>query len=286
MTSHSAQIYETPYWRFPLEVCEKVISCVAESGPWDTGDLYSCALVSSLWTPKSRLLLFQEVCLRSRTGGLKFMTSVSAFRRLGKYVVKMIIVPLQNDPNAWIYKMLQVLPPLLPNLRDLTYWNLPILHDLFYVLVPRFSNVTTLTFSNFENLSFRAVIRLVNRCKNIRTLNISHSGWSSPASFYTGRCGQLVKMHVTNGSGHKSPWTPCSDDVIRWLVASDPSLEVLRIDCDLPNQASQLEELFQKLSPTLRTLKLGIYELDLNKNASLCESFLSVCRFQTLMGDA
>lgn len=291
--------YSRTSQRLPLEVCETVIGFI--DSPYDEVDdqnkyeasdvrsrrkrtLYSCALVCRSWVPKARICLLRSVKVGNGRTAASFTASLQATRPLGVYVHELSIGvedhKERDDPpdggesgptgstsaSGWIYQFVQVLPPLLPKLERLEYWNLPILHPLFYSLSSKFTSIQSLYLSDFRTQSFRDILQLINRCKNLQKLTVSECHWQLPSSFSPSRYGQRCLTDFALNLTSRE----CENDMCNWLTRSriTCTIEELHItniydDGDThprppaPFLTPYLGGLLESCATTLRTLVLG-----------------------------
>lgn len=248
-------------WRIPLELCEYVIEDVEESVDFQAGIVYtrnqqlgSCALVCRSWVPKSRICLFWEVTLQQHNA-TRFTKIVSSSKGLGDYVRELIIDP-HDEHGEWIYNIIKVLPPLLPNLHHLTYTRLPTLQPIFYVYSSRFVKVTRLSLSWGSDF-MGGIVRVVNSFKNLRSLEIIDCGRNlkQPISFHVKNTCQINTFSMPiNGSliDEKT-----YGGLLRYLTAL-PHLEKLAMTVYLPANALDLDIFLQKHSFTLKVLCLQV----------------------------
>ena len=143
---------EAPSPAIPTEVVEHIIDMVAEVkyGIYDQAgvrmrnhSLYACALVARSWGPRSRIHLFRFVDLCSDQNTRRVLNSLAQSSALGQYVETLRIWPHGKDEMTcgWIFKALSTLPPLLPNLRQLTFCGLPDLRPECILVLSRFRTV-------------------------------------------------------------------------------------------------------------------------------------------------
>lgn len=249
-------------WRLPLEVCEKVIESIDVSPDGIPIFYYlerqhalaSCALVCRSWVPKSRLHLFNRIRLDGRQQSTRFMDSLLRSPWLGEYVQELSISLLHDTSAGWIYAFIQVLFRHLTNLTHLHYWFLPNLHPIFYSISSP-SPMTSLSLHGLRSQSFRQILNVVHRYKDLHSLRIDDCEWDSPSSFYSGRTFGLTTLYLDSGSEQ------CNEDVYLWLTKSRSVsiLETLQImNCTIPLPTSRLSGVLQQCSQTLRTLQLDI----------------------------
>ncbi|KAJ3478901.1 hypothetical protein NLI96_g9430 [Meripilus lineatus] len=247
-------------WRLPLEICEKVVQFVEDiddSDPFGERtrwSLYSCALVCRDWVPISRICLFRRVELADDRTAISFMDTVVASPGLGVYVQDLTI-DLDQKQKGWIYQLLQVLPPRLPNLDHLEYRKLPVLHPLFFGLSPRFTTVSSVRLSLLERWSFREIVRLVSGFKNLKKLEVLSGRWVPSESFYVPRKSTPLKMfRIDCGLLDKD-----TTDLVRWLTKKQSifPLDGLHLTCHkMSVQSQHFSELLLQCSLSLKRLKL------------------------------
>lgn len=257
--------------KLPVEICEVVIGFV-DVRPLGASQqsfantcrrtLYSCMLVCRNWVPKSRIHLFRWVSLESKRQAASFITTICTTPQLGEYV-QALAISLRDDS---IYKVHQSLPPLLPNLTHLHYSTLPALHSVFFILPSRFSTVTSLRFQHIEQLSFREVVRILNRFPNLQKLELANCVWTSPGSFYCRRpkdetfplpayFSVSTSLSWFSRGGVSGDCQP--EDTIHWLMKKLPLNTLSEYRCD--NKVSRpkgLCHLMEKHSKSLKRLEL------------------------------
>lgn len=203
----------------PTEICENIITMVTEYGslPEKEVGLSACALVSRSWTPKARFHLYNLIHLGSDLRTKQFLNTLSLSPTLGHNVETLQIWPDDKaSPHGWIYKILFFLPPRLPHLRGLIFGDLPVVHQIFFAAVSRFTTVVTLELDSLESQSFGEIVRLVNRFPQLQRLNLFHCEWRSPieAQVYNRRQPPLSTLFVDNEN------VECTKDVLRWALES------------------------------------------------------------------
>ncbi|KAJ3475538.1 hypothetical protein NLI96_g11772 [Meripilus lineatus] len=168
--------------RLPLEIYEVIIDFVGypQHNQWplteprlEKRDLCSCVFVCRDWVPKSRVRLYEFVVLNKRraTG---FMKTVTALPFLGNHTRRLIVhASKQHDDSSWIYKVHQNLPHLLPNLTHLSYFDMPSVHPLFFVLSKRFHFITHLDMNTLTGWSLREITRFLGGFTRLQKLKIS-----------------------------------------------------------------------------------------------------------------
>lgn len=276
MTSSSLNIL---FSRLPLEVCEMVIVRVAQLPQPDVHttvqSLYACSLVCRSWVPRSRTHIFRSVLLYSSKKGKRFIIALSTTPGLGEYVDELTITVGYPDPGepggtGWIHQVLSAAAPLLVNLNRLAFGNLRVLHPTFIALVSQLKTVRTLIVNDFRvgNQSFREIVQLTNRFKNLQDLVISRTEWKLPVSFYRGRSCSFTSLRVN------PEFFPCLNDVLHWLVASSctSSLVQIQLTCQLP--VPLLDTFLLSCGPTLQTLELQIHGFQTTSDLLPCNSRL------------
>lgn len=241
----------------PLEVCERVIDHIYEASWGYRYSLFACALVCRSWAPRSRFNLFHSVALDLEQSASRFIATVSTSPKLGEYV-RELQISLHEQHGQWLYRLLQVLPPLLPNLYRLEYQHLPPLHPLFFVLSSRFSNVKSLAFSYMRGLTFKEIIQVLDRCKSVEKLVLFDCRWTKSGFFASTRGCKLVELHA-----YEMP-PECTNLVSRWSTArSSLSLETVSLVLTLPhpNEPTCLVDLLRRHTSSLRDLSLEIQML-------------------------
>lgn len=257
----------------PVEVCENIMNFIFDTGLACENPIYtwySCALVCRSWLPRSRFLLYRYVRLDSKQKANKFMASVSSLPTLGEYVQGIAINP-QGEHGEWIYKIFQVLPPLLPNLHSIEFLALPVLHALFFVLSSRFRTVDSLVLHGSKHLSFRDLIRIVNSYPNLTALRIWTHSWNpSVTPVYTRQQPFLSALKfpvILRTSKHRD-----QDGDIFSLITRDafPALQNLFLEVSLPKQSLHLESILEKYSSSLEAICISINIRSLYV-ANICE---------------
>ncbi|KAJ3477776.1 hypothetical protein NLI96_g10237 [Meripilus lineatus] len=241
--------------RLPTEIWELIIESVTATDAWDEElgqTWYSCALVCRSWVPTSRRLLYRSVYLDSATTATRFMASLTTCRQLGEFVHRLRIDP-QGRGADWFYKVLQVLPPILTNLERLEFWALPDLHQIFFGLCTRFTTIKALTLYELGSQSFREIVRIASRAKNLQTLTLYNCRWKSPAEFFTPRgLGPVdIRLNSIPKESH--------DDAFRWVNAEAfPALKQFSFSVSLPSQTVHSDIFLEKSFLSLQSLDLEI----------------------------
>lgn len=180
------------------------------------------------------------------------MASLTTCRQLGEFVHRLRIDP-QGRGADWFYKVLQVLPPILTNLERLEFWALPDLHQIFFGLCTRFTTIKALTLYELGSQSFREIVRIASRAKNLQTLTLYNCRWKSPAEFFTPRgLGPVdIRLNSIPKESH--------DDAFRWVNAEAfPALKQFSFSVSLPSQTVHSDIFLEKSFLSLQSLDLEI----------------------------
>lgn len=273
----------------PLEVCEVIIGLVDAQRLQDSycsftiikrKTLYSCALVCRDWVPKSRIHLFRSVGLNNRQQAGCFMTTVSTIPQLGEYV-QALEISLRDDS---LYRIHQVLPPLLPRLAHLQYSHLPVLHPVFIVLASRFKMVTSLRFDDFERQSFREVVQILNRFPHLRKLELSGCSWKSPGLFYCrrqkrGKHAIPVQLSVSTFEPSTFKGFGQAGDTIQWLMKKQSFNTLNEYRCNsTTDQCNNLHDLVATHAESLKRLELNIEPCASGSDPALHANDLAQCQ--------
>ncbi|KAJ3477473.1 hypothetical protein NLI96_g10444 [Meripilus lineatus] len=214
-------------WRLPLEVCEDIIDHIPPrhilTSPVIFGisgdrrppghltyrrDLCACALTCRSWVPRTRIKLFCYVLLNSPKSGQAFVEAISASPELGWYIQCLSIGTSHNryqvkrPSEGWIYKVIQALPPITPNLHYLEYCNLPFPHPIFIALSAQFVTVKSLHLNSMRGDTPRRLAQILSAFKNVKELTITDPRFERDLigrDFYYGRAQRPVNLNLVLG---------------------------------------------------------------------------------------
>ena len=247
----------------PTEVVEQIIDMVAEvelrfnkeDVQLRTYSLYACSLVARSWVPRSRLHLYPFVELSSDRKTRRFMNSLAQSPALGQFVETLQIRPHNEDERTcgWIFKALTTLPPLLPNLRELAFCELPDLRQECIVVLSRFRTVESLVLFNLNKQSLREIVQLISRFPQLRRLYECTCLWELPGRYYSRKQHSLTTLMAnTPREGHDRPF-------LEWVLASKSTgaLTTFRIQSDVAGSA--MDRVLWAGRSTLRELHLDLW---------------------------
>ncbi|KAJ3474615.1 hypothetical protein NLI96_g12359 [Meripilus lineatus] len=256
--------------KLPLEICEFIVGFVGFEDSrsflpqaWKT--LHSCLLVCRDWVPASRIHLYNFVHLDNPRKAINFMETVTANTHLGQYVRGLGIDSKRTSSN-WIYKIHQVLPPLLPNLTRLQYIRLPVVHRLFFPLSARFNHVTHLEIHLVESWSLREVTHFLSRFTRLEKIHFSWCNWDSRVSgpLYCRRAngrnnGMLSSLTLSLSSTHPLEGLPGWFAGSRYYSLNHLSLSL--DDLEAPSRVD-IDKFLVQCSGTLESVRLSICTWD------------------------
>lgn len=252
-----------PTQRLPLEVLEHIIGFVGFIGSVDWWGNYfrletlrRCALVCRSWVTKSRIHLYDVVHLNNQRKATTFMSAIVSSPPLGEYVHEMCI-DLEGKHADWLYSTHQVLPPRLPNLKRLGYFQLPSLHPVFFALPKKFNAITSLRLGSFETWTFREIVRLLNSFPKLETLDID-CRWPSPSPFYCRNNSQQERFHTFFRLTCYVLSEVETDNVLHWLTKKQhcPFHAFSILGDSLSIQSQHLAGLFHRSNLALTSLDL------------------------------
>ena len=218
-----------------------------------THSLYACSLVARSWVPRSRLHLYPFVELSSDRKTRRFLNSLAQSPALGQFVETLQIRPHDEDERTcgWIFKALTTLPPLLPNLRELAFCELPDLRQECIVVLSRFRTVESLVLFNLNKQSLREIVQLISRFPQLRRLYECTCLWELPGRYYSRKQHNLTTLHVNSFPQYDA-------SLMEWALASKSTsaLTAFRahsdagsaMDCVLQSCCSTLRQLYVVMS--------------------------------------
>ena len=181
------------------------------------------------------------------------MNSLAQSPALGQFVETLQIRPHNEDERTcgWIFKALTTLPPLLPNLRELAFCELPDLRQECIVVLSRFRTVESLVLFDLQKQSLREIVLLISRFPQLRRLHVRNCHWELPGRYYSGKQHDLTTLR---GNAYSS--------LLEWALASKSTsaLTVFRAYSDVAGSA--VDRVLQSCCSTLRELHLDLYHYD------------------------
>ena len=245
---------------FPTEVFEHIIDIIAEGdGYFYNGEkvpsLHACALVARSWVPRSRIHLYRDIELDSDLRTTQFLDSVTKSPALGKYVRFLMIWPLSDkreSSGGWIFRAINILPPLLPHLYELILWSLPDLHPVYIAVLSRFRTIESLELRFIDWNSLQEIVQLINRFPRLRRLRVRDCGWKVPGRCYHGKQHNLSSLEMQRNHLSVKP-------LLEWVFESDSTRALTAFCTESHVSASALDRILQSCCSTLRELSLVFY---------------------------
>lgn len=224
-----------------------------------THSLHACALVARSWVTRSGLHLFCCIALGSDLRTRRFLSSLTLSPYLGKFVETLQMRPNNDDERScgWIFRALSTLPPLLPHLRELAFFELPDLHPACFALLSRFRTVQSVILRWLNRQSLREITQLLSWFPQLRRLHVQFCEWKLPGRYYSGKQHKVIALDV-----NLSPTDRVRGmSLLEWAMASGltGTLASLRVSSNVAG--SVLDRLLETCS-TLRELHFDLWEQD------------------------
>ena len=224
-----------------------------------THSLHACALVARSWVTRSGLHLFCCIALGSDLRTRRFLSSLTLSPSLGKFVETLQMRPNNDDERScgWIFRALSTLPPLLPHLRELAFFELPDLHPACFALLSRFRTVQSVVLRWLNRQSLREITQLLSWFPQLRRLHVQFCEWKLPGRYYSGKQHKVIALDV-----NLSPTDRVRGmSLLEWAMASGltGTLASLRVSSNVAG--SVLDRLLETCS-TLRELHFDLWEQD------------------------
>ena len=217
--------------------------------------LHACTLVARSWVPRSRIHLYRDVMLWSDRRTRRFLNSLALYPDLGQYVETLRVEPKNKDEKTcgWIFKAISTLPPLLPHLRQLAFFNLPDLRSECIVVLSRFRTVESLMLYRLEKQSLREVIQLISRFPHLRRLRVQFCEWELPGRCYSGKQHNLTTLHVDS-------FSDCGRLFLEWALASKSTHALTSFHTRSGVAGSAIHRVLETCCSTLRQLDLRLFD--------------------------
>ncbi|KAJ3479911.1 hypothetical protein NLI96_g8725 [Meripilus lineatus] len=247
----------------PPELWEIII----ELSEGSRGTLSSCARVCRSWVPKSRVLLFRVVHFDSSTQRARaFMDALLCSPSLGELIHELIIDP-QFAPGCryWIYDLIQMLAPILPNLYHMGYHRLFSNFDpWFYFLCQRFETVKSLSLCSLEYNEHAEVVQLVNMYKTLETLSLFNCERANPGRF-TGRTHPgltTLRIRSQESAVRAYPDLYNCTNMYDWITCTPnpfPAVKALTLPLHFATHINTFNDLLKTSTHDLEELELEIF---------------------------
>ena len=181
------------------------------------------------------------------------MNSLAQSPALGQFVETLQIRPHDEDERTcgWIFKALTTLPPLLPNLRELAFCELPDLRQECIVVLSRFRTVESLVLFNLQKQSLREIVLLISRFPQLRRLNVLICRWKLPGRYYSGKQHNLAALHVNSSNTWNASF-------LEWALASKSTSALTSVRARSDVAGSEMDRVLQSCCSTLREVHIDL----------------------------
>ncbi|KAJ3489342.1 hypothetical protein NLI96_g2193 [Meripilus lineatus] len=230
--------------KLPVEVCERIIDNAS------IGTAKRCSQVCHSWLPRSRVIIFETVTLRSSSKASKLLSLLSRSPSIGYYVC-VLRISGPSEIRRWIRDVIRTLPPLLPNVHTLSLSELPHLDSAFYTSVSQFTKVKSLELTLLRAHSIREIIQIVNGFENLRNLHI-YSRYISSLDMHPDDNIRSHKLEAFKLIGYPQRQL---DRFFHWIIESNSFQSLSTLDLNIYDYTDELNRILHASSKTLRSLR-------------------------------